>query len=422
MFSLDSNTRQDGLGDMNPHTLELPEEAREPFRQAIQLLERMFPRDVDGRTAFVFGGGTCLAAQWRHRRSTDIDLKAGPDMHLDEYMDGAMLGEELRQETRRVGLEVEAWRSASQVILNTADGNKVDIFASEPELDREPEEHMIEDTRVRVASVAEILYGKINGRGHRGPGARRVRHGGCDTTSASAAATSRGRSKRKTAGTDLVLPRRESTKARRRSSRRQGTGRSCATLRTLGRRRVGTRLRGPDHKPHDSPGDPRGSPARGPRWIGISANGVRTEGPICTSWDELRAAGEPWRVAERLERPHPHHIAAVEKMLAGEDAEPWVLRDEPVRVPQGKELDHALRELPARPQIGCDPQGRVYLQAVRTRRTEDGGLERHTELEDVAPDAANAVARAEALGMGNAQELRVGIDRAIAHARSMQKG
>ena len=421
MFSLDSNTGQDGLGDMNPHTLELPEEAKEPFRQAIQLLERMFPRDVDGRTAFVFGGGTCLAAQWRHRRSTDIDLKAGPDMHLDEYMDGAMLGEELRQEARRVGLEVEAWRSASQVILNTADGNKVDIFASEPELDREPEEHMIEDTRVRVASVAEILYGKINGRGHRAP----VRD-----VFDMAVATRRAQTQLQRAVDAVSAKQLERTLSYLDVNRRKLEDEARDDRELAGvAQRYGHLVEGvwahgyaaliTSRTTHL---EIRADLRHGARWIGTSANGARTEGPVCTSWDELRTAGEPWRVAERLERPHPHRIAAVEKMLAGEDAEPWVLRDEPVRVPQGEEMDRALRALPAKPRIDFDTQGRVYLQAIRTRRTEDGGLERHAELEDVAPDAASAAARAEALGMGDAREIQVGIEHALARARAKGRG
>ena len=55
-------------------------------------------------------------------------------MHLDEYMDATMPGTELRHEARRVGLEIEAWRSATQVILSTATGSKIDIFAEDAPL------------------------------------------------------------------------------------------------------------------------------------------------------------------------------------------------------------------------------------------------------------------------------------------------
>ena len=60
--------------DMAPRRFELPEPARALFNRTIDLLDGHLSRIVPAGGQWWLGGGTALAAQWRHRVSTDLDI------------------------------------------------------------------------------------------------------------------------------------------------------------------------------------------------------------------------------------------------------------------------------------------------------------------------------------------------------------
>ena len=84
-----------GRADAPEETLELPEPARSLFRKTRSALEtHVSPYAADG-DGYKLGGGTILAARWKHRRSNDIDVLLHPDTKTSHFE--AKLGKALEE-------------------------------------------------------------------------------------------------------------------------------------------------------------------------------------------------------------------------------------------------------------------------------------------------------------------------------------
>lgn len=145
--------------------LELPDPAGRLWTYIRDELRHEIRTRIPDLPGWALTGGTVLAAQWKHRRSTDLDLKVPPrsglirlDPRYDPTFDAAMtrLG---------AGTPIHAMQ---QVIIPCFDG-KIDILeaVSTPrsgqrvlEIDGQPE---------TVLSNAQILSGKLVGRGLESP-------------------------------------------------------------------------------------------------------------------------------------------------------------------------------------------------------------------------------------------------------------
>lgn len=61
-------------GALRTENLVLPEPGRRLLHAGYPILTHWLP-DRPGQASFIIGGGTMLAARWRHRSSKDIDVK-----------------------------------------------------------------------------------------------------------------------------------------------------------------------------------------------------------------------------------------------------------------------------------------------------------------------------------------------------------
>lgn len=131
-----------------PKTLEFPEPAASLWIRTRTALASHMP--AKGGWRFAIGGGTVLAARWRHRRSTDIDIMVRRGFALNNF--GKKLAAELTGE-----LKVN---NTSKVLIVMNDG-KLDITRSdvEPPTPGEPTE--VSGAVVDLLSTTQILRGKL---------------------------------------------------------------------------------------------------------------------------------------------------------------------------------------------------------------------------------------------------------------------
>ncbi len=111
------------------------------------------------------GGGTVLASQWRHRNSTDIDLKVPPKTGLDRLRPD--YGSNFDEKMKRMGATAVEHRS-DQVVVEF-NGGKIDVFegATVPELGSF--KVSIGGREEEILSNSQILAGKLLGRGTQSP-------------------------------------------------------------------------------------------------------------------------------------------------------------------------------------------------------------------------------------------------------------
>jgi len=74
-----------GRADVPYETLDLPEPARSLFRKTRVALEMHVSAYAANGEGYKLGGGTILAARWKHRRSNDIDVLFHPDTKTSHY-------------------------------------------------------------------------------------------------------------------------------------------------------------------------------------------------------------------------------------------------------------------------------------------------------------------------------------------------
>ena len=70
---------------MKTRILQLPPPAAELFETVYGALHEFIAPITPGNIPGRLGGGTALAAQWRHRRSTDIDITVPEGTGLNVY-------------------------------------------------------------------------------------------------------------------------------------------------------------------------------------------------------------------------------------------------------------------------------------------------------------------------------------------------
>ncbi|MCY3941017.1 MAG: nucleotidyl transferase AbiEii/AbiGii toxin family protein [Gammaproteobacteria bacterium] len=113
------------------------------------------------------GGGTALAALWKHRFSTDIDLACDPQVFERAFSpEGrAALRERLRQSRENTPDSVLAIRLSFGIVGWKTPVGPVSIVPSRLPAHPSPWSNLkVEGTDVRLATVEAILKGKIHGR------------------------------------------------------------------------------------------------------------------------------------------------------------------------------------------------------------------------------------------------------------------
>lgn len=137
----------------------LPEPARSAWLQHRDTIKRL-SGEGNQPGHLMLGGGTILAARWKHRLSTDIDVLL-PDR---ETLNDALPNGPNDLAAATGGQIDEVWRDRIKVRL---DAGMLDVCAMKPQLPGLEEEEQIEGRTETILSSAQILRGKLY-RTHRG--------------------------------------------------------------------------------------------------------------------------------------------------------------------------------------------------------------------------------------------------------------
>ncbi len=147
---------------MKKQSLHLPPPADELFETVYgalyDFLRPITPGNVVGR----LGGGTALAAQWGHRRSTDIDITVPEGTGLNIYEPGR--DEALIKRMAQLGAERVSVRYRT-FIFQFPNG-KLDIVEKEMPIRRGQRPADVDGKEMLVHSNGQILSGKLVGRGN----------------------------------------------------------------------------------------------------------------------------------------------------------------------------------------------------------------------------------------------------------------
>ena len=140
---------------MEPRRIELPETARQCWPKAVELVgELMRECATLEHEQWYLGGGTALAADWKHRTSTDIDILIAPGLSMDG------LGPEAnaRLERRIATQGGERLRTPDQKLsVDYGPDGRVDIFSSGRQLSGHEEAIEIDGTLAARLSDAQIF-------------------------------------------------------------------------------------------------------------------------------------------------------------------------------------------------------------------------------------------------------------------------
>lgn len=143
-------------------SLKLPSPANALFQRVYATLDELIRPVIPGGTLGRLGGGTALAARWRHRRSTDIDIALPVGTGLGRY------------DPERDDRLVERMAALGAVHADirfrrftfTFPNGKLDLAEMDPQLRVGHTLAEVDGVRVEVYDNAQILCGKLEGRGN----------------------------------------------------------------------------------------------------------------------------------------------------------------------------------------------------------------------------------------------------------------
>ena len=141
-----------GRADAPDETLELPEPARTLFRKTRPALETHVAAYAADGEGYKLGGGTILAARWKHRRSNDIDVLFHPDTKTSHFE--AELGKALQQ----AGGVPLGWGEWSRIEFGET---HLDLLKGEPTPAIGHKPASIDGSPVTVLTNVQILNGKL---------------------------------------------------------------------------------------------------------------------------------------------------------------------------------------------------------------------------------------------------------------------
>ena len=144
------------------------------WRTIAPVLTRHVGTPTDDHCPWLLSGGTLLAARWAwHRDSNDIGVVAASDSALSLWpmADTAGRLQHLDAEFRRSGWILDPTRTTAwQRGYDHPETNQaLDLFAGDPRPSMEPVKTLVDAARAYTATTTQVLYGKLQGRGHRAP-------------------------------------------------------------------------------------------------------------------------------------------------------------------------------------------------------------------------------------------------------------
>lgn len=142
-----------------PERLTLPEPARTLFSRARAILDTYITPRTPDRSGWKIGGGTILAARWRHRESRDIDLLVHPRTETRFLQPEA--APELHRRLDAMGARKIRFGRFSQI---TFDESKIEILAAEPQPEVGHRRAIIDGSEATTLASSQILTGKLANR------------------------------------------------------------------------------------------------------------------------------------------------------------------------------------------------------------------------------------------------------------------
>ena len=142
--------------------LTLPSPANALFQSVHGVLDELIRPVSPGGTKGRLGGGTTLAARWQHRRSADIDIAVLVGTGLgryDPHRDGRLV-------ERMAGLGATHVDVRFRRFAFTFPNGKVDLVEVEPQLRVGHSLAEVDGVPMEVYDNAQILCGKLEGRGN----------------------------------------------------------------------------------------------------------------------------------------------------------------------------------------------------------------------------------------------------------------
>ena len=147
---------------MMPKPLQLPNPPGNLWEHIRSSLDEALVEVLDPSEQWALGGGTLLAAEWQHRATKDIDLKLEPGTREDRL--------EPEQNRHYIGrlkaLGATEWQGrGNQLVVSFGEESVVDLFESRSRPKGAQLTRTVIGRPERVLSTAQILAGKLTGRG-----------------------------------------------------------------------------------------------------------------------------------------------------------------------------------------------------------------------------------------------------------------
>ena len=144
---------------MQPRRVELPKAAKRCWPKALELVDALTRECATlEHEDWHLGGGTALAADWKHRTSTDIDILIAPGLSMSALgADGNARIDQLIES--QGGSRLEA--PDQKLSVEYEPDGKVDIFSSGRQLPGHEERIEIDGAPARRLSDAQIFAGKF---------------------------------------------------------------------------------------------------------------------------------------------------------------------------------------------------------------------------------------------------------------------
>ena len=150
---------------MTLETLQLPEPAKTLLAAAYETMDAALAEIVPAGQRWRLGGGTLLAARWRHRRSTDLDIFVPSDSGIATL--DPRWNPDFINAMRRIGA------TAVDVVTNSLKfsfpSGRVEITQLDPVPDLPVLPAVADGRELAVYDNACVLTGKLHGRGARLP-------------------------------------------------------------------------------------------------------------------------------------------------------------------------------------------------------------------------------------------------------------
>lgn len=143
-------------------TLTLPMPAKALFEVVYDVLDELIRPVSPGGTLGRLGGGTTLAARWRHRRSTDIDIAVPVGTGLGRYDPNR----DPRLVERMAGLGATHVDVRFRNFTFTFPNGKLDLVEMDPHIRVGHVLAEVDGVAMEAYSNAQILCGKLAGRGN----------------------------------------------------------------------------------------------------------------------------------------------------------------------------------------------------------------------------------------------------------------